>query len=175
MQLDEFFDYKNQLMEDVLTNENVVKLLTDKEMTPDPTALAYVQVFPYEYIPTTVEHGQTFICFDVDIQRSTVKTFYEPTLYVWVFSHISKLRIPNGDGTSVLTGGGVRTDKLCSEIAHQLDGSRFYGLGELELYAARRFAPVSDYQGKQLTFKTRDVKRTTPTGKPIPSNRKRGE
>lgn len=164
MQLEEFYDYKNHLMNDLLTNHDIVKLLDDDfKPTDKPENLVYSQVFPYEYIPNTIEHGQTFICCDVDIQRSVNKTFLLPVLYVWVFSHKSKLRLPEG---------GVRTDKLCSEIAKAINGSRFYGLGELDLYSAKRFTPITDYHGKVLTFQTQEFNRTSPTGKPVPSNRK---
>lgn len=164
MQLEEFYDYKNQLMNDLLTNLDIVRLLDDNfQPTDKPENLVYSQVFPYEYIPDTIEHGQTFICCDVDIQRSVNKTFLLPVLYVWVFSHKSKLRLPEG---------GVRVDKLCSEIAKAINGSRFYGLGELDLYSAKRFAPITDYQGKVLTFQAQDFNRTSPTGKSVPSNRK---
>lgn len=166
MQLEEFFDYKNQLMEDLLTNPEIVKLLDDNcTITDKPESLVYKQVFPFEYIPDTIEHGQTFICCDVDIQRSLNKTFLLPVLYVWVFSHKSKLRLQEG---------GVRTDKLCSEIAKEINGSRFYGLGELDLYSVKRFAPITDYQGKVLTFQAQEFNRLAPTGKPVPTNRKRG-
>lgn len=164
MQLNEFFDYKNQLMEDLLTNPKIVRLLDDDfEPTGDPGSLVYKQVFPMEFVPDTVEHGQTFICCDVDVQRSLNKTYLLPTLYVWVFSHKSKLRLPEG---------GVRTDRLCAEIAETINGSRKYGLGELNLYSAKRFAPMTDYQGKVLTFQATDFNRLSPTGKPIPANRK---
>lgn len=166
MQLDEFYSYKNRLMEDLLTNPTILRLLDDDfHATDRPGDLVYTQVFPHEYIPDTIEHGRTFICCDVDIQRSINKTFLLPVLYVWVFSHKSKLRLPEG---------GVRTDKLCSEIAKALNGSRFYGLGELDLYSAKRFAPITDYQGKVLTFQAQEFNRTSPTGKPVPSNRKKG-
>lgn len=166
MYLQEFFDYKNQLMGDLLSNEKIVALLNDFDdrQPATPEELAYTQCFPYEYLPETVEHGQTFICFDVDVQRARNKTYYEPTLYIWVFSHKSKLRLPEG---------GVRTDAICAEIANTIDGSRYYGLGELEFYAAKRFAPLNDYQGKMLTFNATDISKTHPTGKPIPANRKR--
>ena len=165
MQLEEFFDYKNQLVQDLLTNEAIVRLLSDDCVPIDnPETLVYNQVFPYEYIPYTVEHGQTFICCDVDVQQSVNKTFLLPVLYVWVFAHKSKLRLPEGD---------VRTDKLASEIAKEINGSRYYGLGELDLYSAKRFAPITDYQGKVLTFQATDFNRFTPSGKPVPSNRKR--
>lgn len=164
MQLEEFFDYKNQLMEDLLTNPRIVQLLCDNDIIPEhPEKLVYEQVYPYEYIPDTVEHGQTFICCDVDIQRSINKTYLLPVLYIWVFSHKSKLRLPEG---------GVRTDKLASEIAKTINGSRYYGLGELDLYSSKRFAPIVDYQGKVLTFQATDFNRLSPTGKQVPSNRK---
>lgn len=165
MQLSEFFDYKNKLMEDLLTNEAIVKLLDDNIELKHASELAYTHVFPYEYIPDTVEHAKTFICFDVDVQESINKTFLLPTLYIWVFSHKSKLRLPEG---------GVQTDKLVSEIAKAINGSRFYGLGELDLYSVRRFAPVTDYQGKVMTFHAKEFNRTSPNTKPIPSNRKTG-
>lgn len=165
MQLDELFDYKNQLAEDLLTDETIVRLLSDDcTVTENPEQLMYKQVFPYEYVPETLEHGQTFICCDVDIQQSYNKTFLQPILYVWVFTHKSKLRLPDG---------GVRTDRLASEITKALNGSRNYGLGELDIYSVKRFAPITDYQGKVLLFRATDFNRFTPNGKPVPSNRKR--
>ena len=164
MQLEDFFDYKNQLIQDLLTNPEIVRLLDDNfEIVSDPTTFVYKQIYPFEYIPDTVEHGQTFICCDVDIQRAFNKTFLLPALYIWVFTHRSKLRLPEG---------GIRTDKLCSEIAKTINGSRMYGLGELDLYSAKRFAPIIDYQGKVLTFQAKEFNRLSPTGKPVPSNRK---
>ena len=166
MQLQEFFDYKNQLMEDLLTNQKIVELVNGDISFDDADSLVYMQVFPYEYVPDTVEHGNTFICIDVDIQESVNKTFLLPTLYVWVFTHRSLLRLPNG--------GGVRTDKLCSEICNAINGSRMYGLGELNLYSVKRFAPMTDYQGKCMTFHAVDFNKQFNPQKPTPSNRKRG-
>lgn len=165
MYLNEFFDYKNQLMEDLLTNEKVVSLINEDVALENAESLMYKQVFPYEFVPETVEHGHTFICADVDLQSTGSKTYYNPTLYVWVFTHKSKLRLPEG---------GVRTDVLAHEIAKMLSGSRYYGLGELDLYAVKRFAPMTDFQGKVLIFHAQDFNRLSPTGKPIPANRKTG-
>ena len=165
MQLSEFFDYKNKLMEDLLTNPEIVKLLDNSVELKNAKQLAYTHVFPYEYIPDTVEEAKTFICFDVDVQESINKTFLLPTLYIWVFSHKSKLH---------LREGGVQTDKLVSEIAKSINGSHFYGLGELDLYSVKRFAPVTDYQGKVMTFHAKEFNRLSPNTKPIPSNRKKG-
>ncbi len=164
-QLDELFDYKNQLMEDLLTYEDIVALIDDTVELKNAKKLVYRQVFPYEYVPQTVEEGKTFICCDVDISKTVNQTFLLPTLYVWVFTHKSRLRLPEG---------GVRTDKLCSKIAGAINGSREYGLGELELYSVKRFAPMTDFQGKVLTFTARDFNRLHNPNRPIPSNRKKG-
>ena len=166
MQLNEFFEYKNQLIKDLLTSEEIIRLVDDENVSgDDPASLVYRQIYPYEYIPDTIEQGQTYICCDVDIQKVMNKTFLQPVLYIWVFSHKNKLRLPEG---------GVRTDRLCAEIAKAINGSRYYGMGELELYAVKRFAPLEDYQGKVMTFYAQEFNRTSPSGKPIPSNRKKG-
>lgn len=166
MQLDELFDYKSRIMQDLLTNKEIVKLLDDNEKgVPNPEELIYKQLFPYEYVPETVTQGQTFICCDVDIQKVMSKTFLAPYLYIWVFTHKSKIR---------LRDGGVRTDKLCAKIAEELNGSRYYGLGELELSSAKRFYPIEDYLGRVLTFNATDFNRLSPSGKSVPANRKLG-
>lgn len=157
------YDYKNKLMEDILTSETVVKLLNENIPFEDAAQLAYKQVFPYDYVPETIEYGHSFICFDVDIMGVENKTFLHPTISVWVFSHKSKLRLPTG---------GVRTDRIISELVSILNGSRYYGLGELDLRSVKRFAPTSDFQGKYMVFDARDYNRLLPTGKPIPANRK---
>lgn len=163
MQLEDFYDYKNKLMEEILTNEEIVKLINENKTTLNSKDLAYKQVFPCEYIPETAQEGKTFVCFDVDILKSYNKTYYQPVLYVWVFTHRTKLRLPEG---------GVRTDKLCSEICKAINGSREYGLGELEFESSKRFAPVTDFQGKVLTFYAKEFNRQFDKNKYTPTNRK---
>jgi len=164
--LDKLFDYKNQLMKDMLTKETILLLLDDDYQTlANPKDLIYKQVFPYEYVPDTTEHGQTFICCEVDIRETFNKTFLMPAIYIWVFTHKSKQRLPNGKG--------VRTDKLSAEIVKTINGSRLYGLGELNLDSAKRFSPIPNYHGRILTFLAKDYNRLSPTGMPVPANRKR--
>lgn len=162
MNLEEFFDYKNRFMKDLCSNKDIVTLITDDEDSSVPNrTLSYTQVFPYEFIPETVDNGQTFICFDVDIANVLNKTFYIPVLYVWVFTHKSKMR---------LSSGSIRVDTLSSKINELLNGSRFYGLGELELRQVGRFSPITDYQGRVLTYYAKDFNRSA--SKQAPSNRK---
>lgn len=164
MQLEEFYQYKNQLMSDLLTDENIVRLIDDTVPIDKAYTLAYKNVFPYEYVPDTIEEAKTFICFDVDIQEAPTKTFLYPTLHIWVFSHKTLLRLKEG---------GVLVDKIVSEIAKKINGSRFYGLGELDLKNVRRFTPLTDYQGKSMTFDAKDWNRPGPRDVAVPANRKR--
>ncbi len=163
MQLADFFDYKNQLMKDILTTEEIVKLINGDIDFADAKSLAYTQVFPYEFVPETTEEGKTYICFDVDVYESMSSTFLIPQLYIWVFTHRSQLRLPQG---------GVRVDELCNAICKKINGSRFYGLGELNIYMCKRFAPQTDYQGKVIAFRTREVNRFYDPKKKTPVNRK---
>lgn len=164
--LDEFFDYKNQLMNDLMTSDNVLRLLSESEsISPTPEDVMYKQVFPYEFVPETIEHGKTFICCEVDIVDAIDKTFLVPVLYIWVFTHKSKVRMP---------GGGIRVDRLSSEITKLINGSRMYGLGELNLKSAKRFSPAENYLGRVLTFYAKDFNRLSPSNKAVPGNRKTG-
>lgn len=163
MQLEEFYDYKNTLMEDLLTSPEITGLLKEGVSQEKAKTLAYKLVFPYEFVPDTVEHGDTYICYDVDITNVINKTYLLPTLYVWVFTHKSKMRLPQG---------GVRVDKLCSEISKVINGSRGYGLGTLELKSVKRFAPMTDFQGKVMVFEAVDINRFYNPKTPVPANRK---
>ena len=166
MNLEELYEYKNQFVQDIVTQNSIVNLLDGKCTDEGRKRLVYSQIFPYEFIPETVEEATTFICCDVDVLDVYDKTFLEPVLYVWVFTHKSKLRLEEG---------GVRTDKICCEIAKKINGSRFYGLGELSLKSVRRFSPINDYQGKLMTFKTREVNKYHEYGRKTPANRKSRE
>lgn len=162
--LDELFDYKNQLMEALCSNESVVKLVTDEDEPNVPNLdLPYTRIFPYEFVPETVDDAGTFICLDVDIDDVANKTYLYPVIYIWVFTHKSKMHLPTG---------GIRTDQLCVEIDRMLNGNRRFGLGTLELKNVGRFAPILDYQGRALVYAASDFNRPGVSRLP-PANRKR--
>lgn len=165
MQLEEFYDYKNLLMKQLCCDPDIVRTVTDNADAAVPNHdLPYSQVFPYEYVPETVNDARTFICFDTDIVSVPNKTIYCPVIYVWVFTHKSRLRAH---------GGGCTLDNLAVAVNNLLNGNRYYGLGELRLDSVRRFKPITDYQGRVLTYYARDFNRKS--GKPdIPRNRKEG-
>lgn len=165
MELEEFYNYKNRLMQDLCSDAAIVKLVTlEDNPTVPATNLIYDQVFPYQYVPETEEEGRTFICFDVDILSAPNKTFYYPALYVWGFTHKSKFRTPDGK---------ILIDQLSVEINRILNGNRFYGLGDLRLDSVLRFSPNKDYLGRALTYLSKDFNRLSGM-KAVPNNRRLG-
>ena len=163
MLLNEFFDYKSELIRTLCSSKDIVRLILDGKDSKVPNYdLAYKQIFPYEHIPDTVDEGKTFICFDVDITQVMDKTYYRPTLYIWAFTYKTKLQLPDG---------GVRTDELAKAINKELNGSRSYGLGTLELQSINGFAPIKDYLGRQMVYTATDFNRPGVSKKP-PVNRK---
>lgn len=163
MLLDELFEYKNELMRNFCNSKAILELLTDDEDSPVPNhKMAYKQIFPFEYIPDTVDHSKTFICYDVDILDVENQTYLYPVIYIWIFTHKSKLRLPQG---------GIRLDSLAIEINKELNGSRRFGLGELNLKRVDRFVPIDDYQGRCLVYYAKDFNNTSPS-KPAPANRR---
>lgn len=163
MHLDELFHYKNQLLEDMLTDEEIVHLINDDVDLEHAGSLVWDQVMPVEFYPDTVELGRVYVCCDVDVKKVYNSTFYSPVLHIWVFVHKDLLRLKEG---------GVRTDKLCHLIDKKINGSLFYGLGKLELQSVNRFSVVSDYTGKVLTYEARDFNKTFDPTKEIPSKRR---
>lgn len=149
-------------MKEICSNKEIVKLLLEKDDVVVPCVdLPYSQVFPYEYLPETVNNAQTFICFDVDIQSVTSKMIYSPVIYIWIFTHKSKMH---------MSEGGILTDKISEEIDKILNGSRFFGLGDLDLKSVTRFSPIQDYQGRVLVYTAIDFNRLNPN-KLIPKRR----
>lgn len=166
MHLEELYDYKNKLVQDLCSNPDVVRLVTGNPEASVPNHdLPYTQIFPYEFVPETVDDGQTYICLEVDIPSVPNRTFYLPVVYVWIFTHKSRMRVQTE------RGGGVLVDELSAVVDKMLNGSRYYGLGTLELDSAPHFKPVNDYLGRALIYAAKDFNR--PKGRVnAPSNRK---
>ena len=166
MHLEELNDYKNRLMMDLCCDPDVVRIITGNDKASVPNhELPYTQIFPYEYVPETVDEGKTFICFDVDITSVPNKTIYLPAVYIWIFTHKSRMRIETEQG------GRILVDELAAVIDRKLNGSRYYGLGTLELDSAPHFKPVTDYLGRALIYAAKDFNR--PKGRVnAPSDRK---
>lgn len=165
MELEEFFNYKNELMKTLCCKKEIVELVLNQNNVTVPNHdLPYSRVFPFEFIPDTIETGGTYVCFDSDVVDVQNKTFLYPVIYVWIYTHKSNLRVPDGR---------IRLDALASEINKELNGSRFFGLGELYLKRVDRFVPIKEYQGRCLTYYAKEFNMSN-TPRRVPQNRRLG-
>ena len=163
MYLEEFYDYKNRLIKEIITDDDMVDLIDPNHTVDDPFDMIYENINPYEFYPETIEKGRVYLCCDVDVFSTGDRPYYTLTLYIWVFAHKSLLKVPEG---------GVRTDKICAAIDRKINGSRYYGQGRLELNSSKRFAPMADYAGKMLTYRATDVNKLSMINNDTPANRK---
>lgn len=147
--LEEFTVYKNTLMEAICTSDSIFNLM---KLSNDPSDLRckdlrYVRIFPYNYVPLTIETAQTFICFTVTAPNVKNNIISELILTVFVFTHQDLMRTKNG----------MRTDLLISEIDKLLNGSTKYGLGKVELKACDVMqVPCQGYSGLFSMYKVKD-------------------
>lgn len=147
--LEEFTTYKQTLMKAICTSEPIVKLLKsdldDESITGRD--MRYSRIFPYNYVPLTIERATTFVCFTVTAPN--VRNDYISDLYlsVYVFTHQDIMRTENG----------MRTDLLVSEIDKLLNGSTDYGLGKVSLQSCDVMAvPCRGYSGLCTIYKVKD-------------------
>lgn len=138
--LEEFTTYKQTLMQAVCTNDKIVELLKSENDPANITGrdMRYKRIFPYNYVPLTIDHATTFVCFSVTAPRAKSGIISTLKLVVWVFTHQNLMK----------TKYGMRTDLLVSEIDKVLNGSTKYGLGKVEFQSCDIFTvPCEGYVG----------------------------
>lgn len=147
--LAEFTEYKNTLMEAICTSDSIFNLLKLPSDNPSLRCkdLRYVRIFPYNYVPLTIETAQTFICFTVTAPNVGKGIISDFILTIYVFTHQDLMR----------TKEGMRTDLLVTELDKLLDGSTKYGLGKVSLKACDVMqVPSRGYSGLYVMYSVKD-------------------
>ena len=151
--LEEFTSYKQTLMKALCTSSVVKNLL---KLSSDPSNITgkdmrYKRIFPYNYVPLTIETAQTFICFTVTAPNVKDDLITELRLTIYVFTHQDLMRTDNG----------MRTDLLISEIDKLLNGSTQYGLGKVSLKSCDVMqVPCQGYSGLYSVYSVKDFNNT---------------
>ena len=147
--LEEFTAYKQTLMKAICTSSTITELL---KIDSDPIGITgkdmrYKRIYPYNYVPLTIENAQTFICFTVTAPNVKDDLIAELRLTVYVFTHQDLMRTDNG----------IRTDLLVSEIDKLLNGSTKYGLGKVSLKMCDILqVPCQGYTGLFSVYSVKD-------------------
>lgn len=161
MYLEELSSYKKELMKLLISDKDIVSLITGDSASVTPAYnLIYSAIIPYEIPEGFSTDISTYICFNVDVLAVNSKTLLSPALNLWVFSRLDALRLEDDS---------VLPDKLSSKIDVLLNGSHLFGLGSLELFSVGRYAPSKEYVGHILTYHAKEFNR----GKALPPSTKR--
>lgn len=147
--LEEFTTYKQTLMEAICTSPTIINLLKKETDKANITGrdMRYDRIFPYNYVPLTIENATTFICFTVTAPNVKDDIISELRLIVYVFTHQDLMRTPNG----------MRTDLIISEIDKLLNGSTKYGLGKVSLRSCDVMqVPAQGYSGLFSVYSVKD-------------------
>lgn len=149
-------DMKQTVLREILSNEEIVKIVRNScdVVTPD-MELRYTQVYPWAFMPETVEETKVFVTFEVYVPRiinCAVKEF-ELRIYVMVPHSMMVMDTKVCDSLGLdWNDCGVRTDVLTDKIDYMLNGSEDMGFGKLELKSSQPFSPGEKYAGRMLTY-----------------------
>lgn len=149
MYLDELSKYKIEIMKRLCLSDKIQSLILLSKSQRNGREMMYKNIFPYAFVPDTVVNSNTFICFDLEVQRVQNRTFKDINILFWIFTHQSLMR----------ADGGIRTDLIASEVDKILNGNRDLGLGTVELKKVLRVNPAKDYHGRNLVYRSVDFNR----------------
>ena len=141
---------KDKLMQKILLSEQVVKLIDDKQYNTVPAiGLKYKKVFPYAYIPQTVDDAGSFICFQANISQVKTDTVCDIQLSVYVLCQCSVIETPQG----------CRHDLLADAVDDLINHSREFGIGKVTPYyrdPVTTTIPNYDYVCRKLMYTITD-------------------
>ncbi|NLK93349.1 MAG: hypothetical protein GX273_09550 [Bacteroidales bacterium] len=148
-------NYKNNIAERILTNNNIVRALvnTDSDFLNqalpnnfEPYTLLYKQIFPFAFVPGINAEDKTFITMAFNDFRYVNNVFKEGTVSFYVFTH----------NNLIPTKYGLRYDY----ISYQLDKmfNKKYGIGafSLDIEGGGDLQVSENYFGVMLSYKFTD-------------------
>ena len=142
--------YRDAIMEQLISSVNLAILCKYKTITEEESMdLIWDNYIPMLFVDGTITNAEAYIMFDIDVRKSSVKTYDNIRLYFQIYCDKEIVRANNGQCT--------RIDAIISELMRLFDEKSTLGIG----YNIR----VSDsilnttnvkYVGRQLEFDVSD-------------------
>lgn len=142
---------KNKILSELQNDELFLNVLdTTEEERED---LVYKRIFPFLYIPYTIENVTSFVCVDCSINTTYTNSRYAfATIIVDVIVHQEHMQLDMA-GISK-----TRADYLCEIIDKKLNGRKDFGVGELVLLKNTPDSIASTgFRVRRLIFETKDL------------------
>lgn len=148
-------------MNSISNNENIIKAINAKSPTGEPLEpgdLFYTHIFPYAYIPGTIETAGCYITFEISMPNvSTINRFFKEVLItISIICHQDLMQMTESEPLG--TTGATRTDYLSVEIDKLFNKSTgIMGKNELELVSNIEGAIDPIHRCRIMRFKTTAV------------------
>ncbi|HHB2481310.1 TPA: hypothetical protein ACORDH_002761 [Bacillus cereus] len=155
-------EYKMEILNRVLESDKLTKLIKYstrdalfKPSLEDPYELMHTHIYPYRFVPATVDEQKTFLTLGVNGFRrhqegfKTFDDYLSGELYFYMFTHHDLMR----------TDTGVRQDLMLSEIVKMFEGTKGLGMGELKMrYVNELWMHNNKFGGYSIAFTVTDFK-----------------
>lgn len=159
MNLLELGEYKQTIVTKILKAQDIIPIILpnpnsnyeiDDQLLGDPKQGLEGCVYPFLYVPDTVEAAKTFICIETDVLKVVNQHVVDLRLYVQIFTHKSLMQYTE------VGMSGTRVDILISKTDKLLNSSRDFGIGRLKLDGCNIVFPQQDYYGRILIYNMSD-------------------
>ena len=147
MNLKELGIYKNTAIQKLLTNTDIVSIVTPNQEF-DVERLLSENIFPYEYIPETTDTERTYICIETVVPRFKTNSCTDIQIVLYIFTHKKLMKCED-----VVDEVGTRIDILCHKIDELFNGSDDFGIGGLQQMSVLPYKSItSNYYVKAFIY-----------------------
>lgn len=144
-------DFKNATVAKLVGCSELIHAMGNDDIQTNDDAI-YKYIFPYFYIPYTIEAAHSYICMRATMTglNETNDMFGKFSLTVWVITNQDLMRISG-------VGGATRIDYMASLVENLLNGSDAFGTQMLRLVTNAEDSLDLKHRCRVLTFTTQDL------------------
>lgn len=142
---------KNEAVAKLVASDKVIKAMGNDDIEENDEAM-YKYIFPYLYIPYTIEGSHSYICMKVIMtgRQSVNDLFGNYSVIIWVIVNQSLMQM---DGV----GGATRLDHLADMVETIFAGSEAFGTKRLQLVSNTEDDLDTRHRARKLTFTTTNI------------------
>lgn len=142
---------KNEAVAKLVASDEVIKAMGNDDIEENDEAI-YKYIFPYFYIPYTIEGSHSYICVKVIMtgRQSVNDLFGNYSVIIWVIVNQSLMQM---DGV----GGATRLDHLADIVETIFAGSEAFGTKRLQIIGNTEDDLDTRHRARKLTFTTTNI------------------
>lgn len=143
-------DFKKTTIRKLVSNDEIIASMGNTDVISNDDAV-YKYIFPYFYIPYTIEEAHSYICMKVNMTGLNTRndSFGKFSIIIWVISHQDIMRMTG-------VGGATRVDHVANLVESMLNGSDAFGTQRLRLVTNTEDSLDLKHRCRVMTFTTQE-------------------